>query len=298
MQGASTMRNAVKRVTHKERAQPKARARFGLLEKHKDYVERANDFKKKKAAIKTLKKKAAERNPDEFYFAMNTSKVVGGVHQSEASAKGRALDTATVRLLKTQDMGYLVHKKSVDDRKAEKLGQNLHFIGEVAPKKHTIFVDSSDKVKAFDAATHFDTVPELVGRTFNRPRASQIDGAIVSDGGAAAGSSSSSSAAAAAATSVDTVNRLKRKQSKAYKELQARKKRADKLQKVVTGLALQRNLMGKGAKQKIVVKGSARTDTDDDADDRTTRKRKRGDDDDGSSDKSTVVYKWKRERRR
>ena len=78
-------------------------------------------------------------------------------------------------------------------------------------------------------------------------------------------------------------------------------RKADKLQKVVTGLALQRNLMGKGAKQKIVVKGSARTDTDDDADDRTTRKRKRGDDDDGSSnrsDKSTVVYKWKRERRR
>jgi U3 small nucleolar RNA-associated protein 11 len=50
MQGASTMRNAVKRVTHKERAQPKSRKRFGLLEKHKDYVERANDFKKKKYA--------------------------------------------------------------------------------------------------------------------------------------------------------------------------------------------------------------------------------------------------------
>ena len=285
------MRNAVKRVTHKERAQPKARSRFGLLEKHKDYVERANDFKKKKAAIKTLKKKAAERNPDEFYFAMNTSQVVGGVHQSQASTKGRALDTATVRLLKTQDMGYLVHKKSVDDRKAEKLGQNLHFIGEVVPKKHTIFVDSADKVKAFDAATHFDTVPELVGRTFNRPRASQIDGAIVNDGG---GSD-------AAATSIEVVNRLKKKQSKAYKELHSRKKRADKLQKVVTGLALQRNLMGKGARKKIVVNGSAPTGGDnDDPDDRATRKRKRGDDDSDNnlSGKSTVVYKWKRERRR
>ena len=33
----SSLRNAVKRVTHKERAQPAARKRFGLLEKHKDY---------------------------------------------------------------------------------------------------------------------------------------------------------------------------------------------------------------------------------------------------------------------
>jgi hypothetical protein len=29
------MRNAVKRVTHKERAQPSSRKKFGLLEKHK-----------------------------------------------------------------------------------------------------------------------------------------------------------------------------------------------------------------------------------------------------------------------
>ena len=33
----SSLRNAVKRVEHKERAQPASRRKLGLLEKHKDY---------------------------------------------------------------------------------------------------------------------------------------------------------------------------------------------------------------------------------------------------------------------
>ena len=274
------MRNAVKRITHKERAQPKARAKFGLLEKHKDYVERAADFKKKRTAIKTLKKKAAERNPDEFYFAMHNTGVKNGVHQS-LPGKSRTIDTPMVRLLKTQDMGYIVHKKSVDDRKAEKLSQNLHFIGDAAPKKHKIFVQNVD---TFDVAKHFDTAPELVGRVFNRPRLQEINKILIS-GGTESGADTGS------------MKRIMKKQSKAYNELQSRTKRSAKLTKVMNGLALQRNLMGKGARTKIVVKGAAENDADQD---RTSgRKRSWGDDESNrSSDQSTVVYKWKRERRR
>ena len=74
-------RIAVKRKTHKERSQPGERRKFGLLEKHKDYVKRAKDFHKKEDAINVLKRKARDRNPDEFYFAMQKSKTRDGVHQ-------------------------------------------------------------------------------------------------------------------------------------------------------------------------------------------------------------------------
>ncbi|KAK0968375.1 hypothetical protein LTS01_016751 [Friedmanniomyces endolithicus] len=69
----SSMRNAVQRRNHKERAQPTERKRWGLLEKHKDYSLRAADHNAKKRKIKTLQQTASERNEDEFYFAMVSS---------------------------------------------------------------------------------------------------------------------------------------------------------------------------------------------------------------------------------
>ena len=73
----SSLRNAVKRRTHKERSQPRGRKNLGLLEKHKDYVKRAKDHNKKKDRLRLLQEKASMRNPDEFYFKMigNNTKV-------------------------------------------------------------------------------------------------------------------------------------------------------------------------------------------------------------------------------
>jgi hypothetical protein len=67
----SSLRNSLHRRNHKERSQLSHRQRFGILEKHKDYVLRARDYHSKQDRIKRLRQKAAERNKDEFYFGMN-----------------------------------------------------------------------------------------------------------------------------------------------------------------------------------------------------------------------------------
>ena len=268
------MRNAVKRVTHKERAQPKSRKRFGLLEKHKDYIVRANDFKKKRAAIKNLKKKAADRNPDEFYFNMHNSQVTDGVHKIKKDGR---ISGATLKLLKTQDMGYLIHRKCIDDRKAEQLRQNLHMIGENAPRQHKIFVEGSSELESFDVAKHFDTAPELVNRYFNRPRTEAIEKMIQDTN--------------RGSTTAAEMVKLETKRTLAYRELKSRNSRSTKLKKVIDGLALQRNMMGKGTRMKVPVKGETNDRSDDDGGYNGRRKRKADPD-------TTMVYKWKRERKR
>jgi hypothetical protein len=70
----NSLRKVAPRRTHRERAQPASRKKLGLLEKHKDYVLRARDYHRKEKRIKSLREKARDRNPDEFYFGMINKK--------------------------------------------------------------------------------------------------------------------------------------------------------------------------------------------------------------------------------
>ena len=74
----ASLRNAVKRKTHKERSQPISRKKFGLLEKKSDYKLRARDYRRKKGRLRVLNEKAQYRNPDEFYFSMVKKKTIHG----------------------------------------------------------------------------------------------------------------------------------------------------------------------------------------------------------------------------
>ena len=64
------------------------RSKFGLLERKKDYKARADDFHRKEKALQSLRRKAEERNPDEFYFAMESARTRDGVHIKRCAAAG------------------------------------------------------------------------------------------------------------------------------------------------------------------------------------------------------------------
>ncbi|RDW87586.1 U3 small nucleolar RNA-associated protein 11 [Coleophoma crateriformis] len=104
----SSMRNAVQRRNHRERAQPEERKKWGLLEKHKDYSARAKDFNAKKTKLKALRQKVLEKNPDEFYFGMMSKKGPSGKSGTVSGNRGnQELSQEAVRLFKTQDLGYV-----------------------------------------------------------------------------------------------------------------------------------------------------------------------------------------------
>jgi U3 small nucleolar RNA-associated protein 11 len=116
----SSMRNAIPRRAHRERSQPHSRAKLGLLEKRKDYVLRAQDYKRKRSVLKRLAEKAAERNPDEFYFSMVRERTEKGVAIAERP-ESKTLSVKEVRPLKMQDASYLRTIRSIERRKIEKL---------------------------------------------------------------------------------------------------------------------------------------------------------------------------------
>lgn len=90
---------------HRDRQQLRNRSHLGLLEKKKEYRARANHENNKKLFIKSLKKKALNRNPDEFYHHMINSKVIHGIHRDEREEKDHTVEQ--LKLMQGRDLKYL-----------------------------------------------------------------------------------------------------------------------------------------------------------------------------------------------
>jgi U3 small nucleolar RNA-associated protein 11 len=171
----SSMRNAVQRRNHKERAQPLEREKWGLLEKRKDYKLRAADHREKKAKLKILSQKARDRNPDEFSFKMMSSQV--DKHGRKVADRGnKALSVDVVKLLKTQDAGYIRTMLQVTRKEREELEKKLVMEeqGEVRAfkdgesvrhGKHRVFVDNEEEQDEFDPDAWFGRGEQIPERT-------------------------------------------------------------------------------------------------------------------------------------
>ncbi|KAL6199290.1 hypothetical protein ACLB2K_029074 [Fragaria x ananassa] len=108
----SSLRNAVSRRAHKERSQPESRKKFGFLEKHKDYVERAKAYHNKEETLR-----ANKYTPEELL------------------------------LMKSQDIGYVLQKVQSEKKKIEKMTATLHSLDNRPSNRHIYFAEDREEAK-------------------------------------------------------------------------------------------------------------------------------------------------------
>ena len=225
--------------THRERHQPKSREQFGLLEKKKDYKLRANDYNEKKEVLKSLRKKALNKNPDEFYFHMINSKLTENGHRELVSKKVKDAESEDqIKLLQTQDHKYISTRRLMEAKKIEKLRNTLHMLdsdSRSSKNTHTIFVDEESEKKSLDLAERFDTEKELLGRTFNRPKKADLD-------------------SEKAFTNLDVADEIEKQQYKSYKQLQQRIHREKQLSVAEEKMRMKKLLRDKKNKPSAIVK--------------------------------------------
>ncbi|XP_039367755.1 probable U3 small nucleolar RNA-associated protein 11 [Mauremys reevesii] len=168
---AASFRKAAKagQREHRERGQPRFRRQLGLLEKKQDYKRRAADYHKKQNVLKALRKKALEKNPDEFYFKMTRVQLQDGVHVIKQPKE--EVTQEQLKVMRTQDLKYVEMKRVAEAKKIERMKSELHLLDAQGTQsnKHVFFFDTKKEVQEFDVATHLNTSPELVDRVYNRP---------------------------------------------------------------------------------------------------------------------------------
>ncbi|KIK70764.1 hypothetical protein GYMLUDRAFT_32810 [Collybiopsis luxurians FD-317 M1] len=326
----SSLRNSIHRRNHKERSQLAHRAKLGFLEKHKDYVKRARDYHSKQDRLTRLKQKAAERNKDEFYFAMTKESTKGGVHIKDRG--NVALPTDVVKVLKTQDENYLRTMRAAGLKKIDKIKAQLSAMADLV-KPDEELEEGNEGLKVLREA-HIFSGQSRKGRKRHivfvdddEAARSYVPPSQPSDLGNPIENGSSQSSAALGWKERNEQQRFKRRKSQhdfedednerdeevqglseatqhkqhLLKELSARLVRDKQMRYAAREFEMQRMMMGKGARRKVrapeKVGDNDESEDDEDALDARGGRPKRPS---VKSDETyrPRVYKWRIERKR
>lgn len=259
----SAFKNVIKRKIHKERSQPYERQKLGLLEKKKDYRLRAKDYHRKEDTVNKLKEKASLKNPDEFYFKMNSSKTVNGIHTLE---RNNEKDDETLRKWKEQDVQWLNMKHTQINKRVEQLRSTLHNLsGSI--KRTRAESDSDDERED-------QVFSEKLGGTCNK-RVIFADDEEEVKVQAKKVKKQKKDVFDTYHTQERANRKLEKQKDKRYRELQGLVAAQAKMVHLKKTLQTQKNLMGKGPRKKIVTEDRF-----------------------GDEIKAKTVYKWKQVRKR
>jgi U3 small nucleolar RNA-associated protein 11 len=226
-----TFKNAHRKRKYRERVQPAARAKLGFLEKHTDYVKRAKDHHKKRDQLRVLQTRAAQRNPDEFYFGMIKSRMINGKHLKDSTDRDKKLPTAeALALLKTQDLAYIATQRTRNAKQLQKLEEQLIETtrqsdrGTNITNRHIYFASDEEAAEVLIQELHKTGSPEDHKMAVCAP--SEDDDLL---------------AELEETRATDMIER----------ELGVRRERVQMLSRLESKLRLDRHLLGKGRREKI-----------------------------------------------
>lgn len=100
---------------------------------------------------------------------------------------------------------------------------------------HTVFVDDEEEMENWSAAKYFNTLPELVGRKYNRLSEEQLK----------------KEAFASTINDEKELKKMKERRESRYKELAEHLKDQETVDRVMSHIELQKNLNQKGRRVKV-----------------------------------------------